>query len=95
MEKAERHLAAARAYMRLIPRRHHRVRLFCLLPLLFAVRTLAISRANPEVLEQETRMTRREVESITRRAKVMGFSNWWIDRYCGRLAAVSLSLSGY
>ena len=89
VEKAERHLAAARAYMRLIPRRHHRVRLFCLLPLLFAVRTLAISRANPEVLEQETKMTRREVEVITRRAKVMGFSNWWIDRYCRRLAAVS------
>ena len=89
VEKAERHLAAARAYMRLIPRRHHRVRLFCLLPLLFAVRTLAISRANPEVLNQETKMTRREVEVITRRAKVMGFSNRWIDRYCSRLAAVS------
>ena len=89
VEKAERHLAAARAYMRLIPRRHHRVRLFCLLPLLFAVRTLAISRANPEVLNRETKMTRREVEVITRRAKVMGFSNGWIDRYCGRLAAVS------
>ena len=89
VEKAERHLAAARAYMRLIPRRHHRVRLFCLLPLLFAVRTLAISRANPEVLNRETKMTRREVEAITRRAKVMGFSNRWIDRYCSRLAAVS------
>ena len=89
VQKAERHLAAARAYMRLIPRRHHRVRLFCLLPLLFAVRTLAISRANPEVLNRETKMTRREVEVITRRAKVMGFSNGWIDRYCGRLAAVS------
>ena len=89
VEKAERHLAAARAYMRLIPRRHHRVRLFCLLPLLFAVRTLAISRANPEVLDRETKMTRREVEVITRRAKVMGFSNRWIDRYCRCLAAVS------
>ncbi len=89
VEKAERHLAAARAYMRLIPRRHHRVRLFCLLPLLFAVRTLAISRANPEVLNRETKMTRREVKVITRRAKVMGFSNGWIDRYCSRLAAVS------
>lgn len=86
--KADRHLAAARAYIRLIPRRHHRVRLFCLLPLLFAVRTLAISRSNPDVLTRETKMTRREVERITRRAKVMGFSNRWIERYCGRLAAM-------
>ena len=87
VEKADRHLAAARAYIRLIPRRHHRVRLFCLLPLLFAVRTLALSRGNPEVLVRETKMTRGEVEAITRRAKMLGFSNRWIDRYCRRLGA--------
>ncbi len=85
VRKADRHLAAARAYIRLIPRGNHRVRLFCLLPLLFAVRTLAISRANPTVLKRETKMTRREVEVITRRAKVWGFSNGWIDWYCRRL----------
>ncbi len=87
VEKADRHLAAARAYIRLIPRRHHRVRLFCLLPLLFAVRTLALSRGNPDVLVRETKMTRGEVEAITRRAKMLGFSNRWIDRYCRRLGA--------
>ena len=84
--KADRHLGAARAYLRMIPRRHHRVRLFCLLPLLFAVRTLAISRSNAEVLRRETKMTRREVLTITRRAKWFGFSNRWIARYCRRLA---------
>ncbi|MDE0074964.1 MAG: squalene/phytoene synthase family protein [Gammaproteobacteria bacterium] len=84
--KADGHLAAARAYIRLIPRRYHRVRLFCLLPLLFAVRTLAISRANPDVLRRETKMTRREVKAITRRAVVLGFSNGWIERYCTQLA---------
>ncbi len=86
--KADRHLAAARAYIRLIPRRYHRVRLFCLLPLFFAVRTLAISRANPDVLRRETKMTRREVRAITRRAMVLGFSNGWIERYCRQLASV-------
>ena len=85
VSKADRHLAAARAYVRLIPRRYHRVRLFCLLPLFFAVRTLAISRANPDVLRRETKMTRREVRAITRRAMVLGFSNGWIERYCRRL----------
>ncbi len=89
VDKADRHLGAARAYIRLIPRRHHRVRLFCLLPLLFAVRTLALSRANPAVLERETKMTRREVVAITRNARVMGFSNRWIDWYCRHLATVS------
>ena len=85
--KAERHLDAARAYIRLIPRRHHRVRLFCLLPLLFAVRTLALSRGNPDVLERETKMTRGEVVAITRKAWTLGFSNRWIDWYCRRLSA--------
>lgn len=87
VEKADGHLAAARAYIRLIPRRYHRVRLFCLLPLLFAVRTLAISRANPDVLRRETKMTRREVKAITRRAVALGFSNGWIERYCEQLAS--------
>ncbi len=86
VEKADGHLAAGRAYIRLIPRRYHRVRLFCLLPLLFAVRTLAISRANPAVLRRETKVTRRDVRAITRRALALGFSNGWIERYCKRLA---------
>ena len=88
VDKADRHLHAARAYIRLIPRRHHRVRLFCLLPLLFAVRTLALSLGNPEVLERETKMSRSEVVAITRNARVMGVSNRWIEWYCRRLAAV-------
>ncbi len=86
--KAERHLAAARAYIRLIPRRHHGVRIFCMLPLFFAVRTLALSRENPDVLDRETKMTRREVVAITRNARILGFSNTWIDRYCRRLTVV-------
>lgn len=83
--KAEGHLSAARAYVRHIPRTHHRIRLFCLLPLFFAVRTLAISRSNPRVFEQETKITRREVRSITRWATVLGFSNTWVEWYCRRL----------
>ena len=86
VDKAERHLDAARSYVRRIPRRHHRVRLFCMLPLFFAVRTLALSRENPDVLERETKMTRREVVAVTRNARLLGFSNGWMNWYCGRLA---------
>ena len=88
VRKAEGHLDAARAYIRMIPRRHHRVRLFCMLPLFFAVRTLALSRGNPAVLDRETKMTRREVIAVTRNAKMLGFANGWMDWYCRRLAAV-------
>ena len=84
--KAEGHLDAAIAYTKLIPRRHHGARLFCVLPLLFAVRTLALSKANPDVLRQEVKMTRREVLSITRGAKLLGFSNRWLDWRRRRLA---------
>ena len=86
--KAEGHLDAARAYVRMIPRRHHRVRLFCMLPLFFAVRTLALSRGNPAVLDRETKMTRREVAAVIRNAKLLGFANTWMDWYCRRLAVV-------
>ena len=92
--KADRHLADARAYVRMIPRRHHRVRLFCILPLLFAVRTLALSRGNPEVLRREVKMTRAEVLAITRSARVMGFSNTWLDSCCDRLAVARASAAG-
>ena len=88
VRKADGHLAAARAYIRTIPRRHHGVRLFCMLPLFFAVRTLALSRGNPDVLERETKMTRREVLAVTRHAKLLGFSNRWMNWYCGRLGVV-------
>ncbi len=88
VDKAGRHLEAARPYIGCIPRRHYGVRVFCMLPLFFAIRTLALSRANPAVLERETKMTRREVVAVTRNARVLSFSNRWIDWYCRRLAAV-------
>ncbi len=85
VSKATGHRCAAQAYIRAIPRRCHSIRLSCLLPLMFAVRTLALSRDNPNVLHEETKMTRREVLRITASAKVLGYSNWWIDWYCHRL----------
>lgn len=86
--KAERHLDGARGYVRSIPRRHYGIRLFCLLPLLFAVRTLAISRSNPDVFDRETKMSRKEVRRIVGTARVFGGSNAWMEWYCERLATV-------
>ncbi len=84
--KADRHLEVAAEYIALIPRRCHRIRLFCLLPYLFAVRTLALSRGNRAVFRRETKIPRTEVRQIVRTAGIWGWSNGWIGWYAGRLA---------
>jgi farnesyl-diphosphate farnesyltransferase len=89
VSKAERHLEAAGRYLEGLPRRAHRVRLFCMLPWFFAVRTLAISRANPRVFHEETKITRAEVRRIALQARLLGRSNAWLRWYGRRLARVS------
>ncbi len=80
-DKAERHLAAALEYVEALPRWLHALRLACIWPLLFAVRTLAISRRNVNVLMGEVKMTREEVKAIVRDTTLFGWSNHWLERY--------------
>jgi farnesyl-diphosphate farnesyltransferase len=84
-DKGARHLDAAAAYIRTIPRVHYRIRLFCLYPLLFAAATLALCRANPLVLSGEAKIARHQVATIVRNANLGGWSNRWIAWYCRRL----------
>lgn len=84
--KAEAHLEAARGYIARIPRSERGIRLFCLLPYLFAVRTLAISRRNPRVFQEETKISRREVKRIVFWSRLLGGSDRWVAWYAGRLA---------
>jgi farnesyl-diphosphate farnesyltransferase len=84
--KAEGHLEAARSYILSLPPRQHGVRLFCLLPYLFAVRTVTLSRGQPSVFREEVKVTRPEVRRIVRAARLLGWSNPWIGWYAGRLA---------
>ncbi|MGH7662845.1 MAG: squalene/phytoene synthase family protein [Gemmatimonadaceae bacterium] len=86
--KAEHHLRAAEEYTRALPRRDHAIRLACLYPLMFAVRTLAVSRRNALVFESEAKITRSEVRRIVRRSTLLGWSNRWIGSYARRLAEV-------
>ena len=85
VSKAERHFESAQAYVTALPRSHIRIRLFCLLPLFFGLRTLALSRGNPAVLTDEVKITRHDVKSITRHSSAFGMSNQWIRWYSGRL----------
>jgi farnesyl-diphosphate farnesyltransferase len=85
--KADGHLKSAREYFRTLPPWKHAIRLSCLYPLLFAIRTLAISRKNYEVLSGEAKISRDEVRRIVRDSTIWGWSNAWVDSYITRLEA--------
>lgn len=78
IDKADRHLVAARAYVLGIPRREYGIRVFCLLPLLFALSTVRKSRSNPAVYTNEVKLTRKEVVAIARRTRFLAASNAWV-----------------
>jgi len=81
LSKAQRHFQAAERYISLLPRFAGRMRFFCLLPYLFGVRTVALSRGNPAVLVSEVKLSRAEVTSFAKAASVWGWSNGWLRRF--------------
>ncbi len=89
-DKAERHLQNGLKYITFIPRTEYRIRLFCVWPLFFAVKTLAISRNNVNVLLSEAKMSRDDVKNIMRDTKLMGWSNRWLNRYYAYLNGSSI-----
>lgn len=88
-DKAERHLHAALACVKTLPPWQHRIRLACIFPLMFAIRTLAISRRNAEVFENEAKISRDEVKQIVVDSKLWGWSNVWLDNYYQKLNVVT------
>jgi farnesyl-diphosphate farnesyltransferase len=87
-DKAERHLRAALTCIKTLPPWQHRIRLACIFPLMFAIRTLAISRRNAEVFENEAKISRDEVMQIVLDSKLWGWSNIWLDSYYQKLNAL-------
>ena len=87
-DKAERHLRAALTCVKSLPPWQHRIRLACIFPLMFAIRTLAISRHNTEVFSHEAKMTREEVRRIVKDTTLWGWSNLWLDNYFQKLSSV-------
>lgn len=81
LSKASRHFQAAQRYICNLPRFESRMRLFCLLPFLFGIRTVGLSRKNPEVLLSEVKLGRNEVRTIATQARIRGWSNAWVRRY--------------
>ncbi|HLO33126.1 MAG TPA: squalene/phytoene synthase family protein [Anaerolineales bacterium] len=87
-DKAERHLHAALTCVKTLPPWQHRIRLACIFPLMFAIRTLAISRRNAQVFEDEAKISRDEVRQIVTDSKLWGWSNFWLDSYYQKLNVV-------
>jgi farnesyl-diphosphate farnesyltransferase len=85
-DKAERHLQYGIHYIKAFPRRCYRIRLACMWPLFFAVKTLSISRNNVNVLLSEAKITRDQVKKIIRDTKLFGWSNSWLARYYRHLS---------
>ena len=79
--KAEGHLADGLRYVLLLPRSLHRLRVAAMLPLMFAARTLAVTRDNPMVLHGAAKISRHDVSRIVSRTMAMGWSNRWVASY--------------
>ncbi|TFH61482.1 MAG: hypothetical protein E4G90_09610 [Gemmatimonadales bacterium] len=87
LRKAAGHFESAERYISLLPRFEGKMRRFCLLPFLFGIRTVALSRANPAVLVSEVKLDRNEVRRIASRATLFGWSNRWIRRYAAEIGS--------
>ena len=84
-DKAQGHLSFGLPYIAAFPRRYHRVRLSNIWPLCFAIKTLARSRCNPQVVRSEVKITRQDVKRIMYQTALFGWSNHWLQTYCRRL----------
>jgi farnesyl-diphosphate farnesyltransferase len=73
-EKAKKHLQDAAHYIKTLPRREYRMRLFCLWPSLMAADNLRV------IAKGGTKITRETVKKIIRRSTVLGWSNMWVER---------------
>lgn len=85
-DKADRHLAHGLSFITAFPHSEHSLRLALMWPFLFAARTLALSRNNPNVLRSEAKMTRAEIGRIVAESKLLGWSNAWLAHAYARLA---------
>jgi farnesyl-diphosphate farnesyltransferase len=85
--KAKGHLNDALAYCLALPRSQYRIRLFCLTPLYFAVRTLALAERDPRLLDpsHKVKITRGEVYRTICAAYVVAPSNHLTATYYRQL----------
>ena len=89
-EKAQLHLDYGLAYIAEFPRYLHRIRLANIWPLFFAIKTLAISRNNIDVIRNEVKISRQDVKEIIQKTTLLGWSDRWLQRYYDKLNQASI-----
>lgn len=80
-DKASNHLFHGISYVIAFPRLQHRIRLACMWPLYFAIKTLSLSRNNVNVILEEAKLSRNDVKKIMFETTLFGWSNSWLFRY--------------
>jgi farnesyl-diphosphate farnesyltransferase len=97
-ERALRHLDSGLEFVLLLPRLRPRIRLFCLWPLLLAIRTLARLVSDDSLFDQRVRISRAEVGDLTREATWRCLSNTAVRKLYQRerdaLTAAMRTVSG-
>ena len=85
--KAQQHLDDALAYCLALPRSAYRIRLFCLTPMYFALRTLHRARHDPQLLnpDHKVKISRKEVYAILRTTMLVAPNNNLVRTYYRRL----------
>lgn len=85
--KAELHLGEALDYCQALPGSAFRIRLFCLTPLFFAIRTLDLARRDPRLLDpaHKVKITRRQVYRTIAMTHVVAPGNGLVRWYARRL----------
>ncbi len=91
--KARGHLDGALQYCLELPAADYRLRLFCLAPLYFAIRTLARAEADPRLLDpaHKVKISRREVYRTLAAGFLVAPSNALVAGYYRRLAGAAPS----
>lgn len=86
--KARSHLDDALAYCLALPRSQYRIRLFCLTPLFFAVRTLRLAASDPRLLDpgHKVKISRADVHRTIRMTVLIAPTNVLVRAYYRRLA---------
>ena len=93
IEKAKGHLRDALEYTTRLPRGAYGIRLFCLSSLYFAVRTLRLAEADPQLLDptHKVKITRGEVYRTLLATRLVAPMNWSVRRYFRWLAGTAWS----
>lgn len=82
-------------YVLRLPRRQPRIRLFCVWPLLLAIRTLGRLVGSPTVLVRRVRISRQEVRELTRESLMRCLSNAALRRLYQRERATLVAKAGW